>query len=130
MEAIIVPIDMAETSIRNVVPSLGAICVIAVTILPHAVPVKTIDPVVKLPILIGSENTAVKYTGTVEDGSSCPLDWLIVTDGPVISANIGVTVILLVTKPSVLGLLVLLSDHLINVYHALAIAWTTVPVPR
>jgi hypothetical protein len=69
MLATIVPALVADTSIRKVVPSLGATSAIDVTVLPPAVPLKVTEPVVKVPVLIASENTAVKNTGTLLEGS-------------------------------------------------------------
>jgi hypothetical protein len=67
--ATIVPALLADTLIRKVVPSFGATSTIEVTVLPSAVPVSEIDHEVKLPVWIGSENTAVKNTGTDDAGS-------------------------------------------------------------
>jgi hypothetical protein len=67
--AMIVPALLADTFIRKVVPSFGATSTMEVTVFPPAVPVRETDHVVKLHVWIGSENTAVKNIGTVDDGS-------------------------------------------------------------
>lgn len=54
----------------NVVPSNGLISVIELTTFHHAVPLRTMSPVVKLHVKIGSEKIAVKSMPVMDNVGS------------------------------------------------------------